>query len=219
MDLSEQISEIESRFPIGKLSDESLIQVIKELLEFKEVDGQSNKILVSGKIYQYLANNYWFLMCHKRFNQVVANKVNQYDFKKYLRDDQNYQHIKIVSEFIVHLIKSKPYQLDKSIIDPALELIFQLNQLEDISALFNLSLKTSCLEIPIKILHQPLRLDLNWTDKEGFTALMYAAKNGINLQFIERLIENGADHTIHNKQGKTAYDLAAYQKVKDYLKV
>ena len=44
-------------------------------------------------------------------------------------------------------------------------------------------------------------------DKEDKTALMIATVNG-NLQFVQVMIENGADFTIRTKFGKSLYELA-----------
>lgn len=51
------------------------------------------------------------------------------------------------------------------------------------------------------------KTNLNAQDNDGYTALMYAACNGISAA-IQKLLELGADADITNKQGYTAHSLA-----------
>lgn len=50
-------------------------------------------------------------------------------------------------------------------------------------------------------------VDINYIDDRGFSALMYAAKDGI-IDTIEYLIDNGADVSLANKKGQKAIDIA-----------
>jgi hypothetical protein len=56
--------------------------------------------------------------------------------------------------------------------------------------------------------------DVNSTSSEGDTPLHTAASLG-NLEIVEVLIQNGADHTVKNDNGKTARDLAQEANHKD----
>jgi ankyrin repeat protein len=61
------------------------------------------------------------------------------------------------------------------------------------------------------------QLDLNLTDKQGRTALMWAALFGLYNE-IKVMLKNGADWTIKDNEGKTALDYAKeYEKIeKEY---
>lgn len=49
--------------------------------------------------------------------------------------------------------------------------------------------------------------DINIQDHKGMTALMYAAVNGRDTDYLELLRLNGADLFLKNKNGKNARDL------------
>lgn len=51
--------------------------------------------------------------------------------------------------------------------------------------------------------------DINAMDRDGRTALMYAARFNRNPEVIELLLEFGADASLKSVEGKTAYDYAA----------
>ena len=64
-------------------------------------------------------------------------------------------------------------------------------------------------------------VDINATDKEGWTALIHASKNGY-LEMVKLLVENGADVNIKNNEGKTALEYASdkgYLEIVKYLKM
>lgn len=52
------------------------------------------------------------------------------------------------------------------------------------------------------------RSDINANNKKGKTALMYSVKNKFALPHTQMLLENGADPSIKDSQGKTAMDYA-----------
>ena len=61
---------------------------------------------------------------------------------------------------------------------------------------------------------------MDFQDKNKMTALMYAAKNG-DLEMTKLLVEEGAQVTLRNKEGKTASMLSyenGHQEVFEYLK-
>jgi hypothetical protein len=61
-------------------------------------------------------------------------------------------------------------------------------------------------------------LDLNLTDKQGRTALMWAALFGLYNE-IKVMLKNGADWTIKDNEGKTALDFAReYEKSEEEYK-
>ena len=60
-------------------------------------------------------------------------------------------------------------------------------------------------------------VDINATDKEGWTALMDASNKGY-LKRVQFLVENGADINIKNNEGKTALDLANTEEIKEVLR-
>lgn len=64
-------------------------------------------------------------------------------------------------------------------------------------------------------------VDINATDKEGWTALMDAS-NKWYLKRVQFLVENGADVNIKNNDGKTALEYASdkeYLEIVKYLKM
>ncbi|MDY6980727.1 MAG: ankyrin repeat domain-containing protein [Pseudomonadota bacterium] len=60
------------------------------------------------------------------------------------------------------------------------------------------------------LLEQGIKRDVQ-DDKLGWTALMWAAKEG-RVELVDLLLDNGADKTIRTVSGKTAYDLAIENK-------
>ena len=59
--------------------------------------------------------------------------------------------------------------------------------------------------------------DVNAIDEEDNTPLIIAIQTGQSKDFIENLIEKGANVFLKNKEGKTAIDLAANDDVRNYL--
>lgn len=64
--------------------------------------------------------------------------------------------------------------------------------------------------------HSPQLIDFR--DKDGKTALMTAVVNG-HMELVHLLIEKGADITIKNEYGKTAYDMAISMEKRRVVKV
>ena len=61
--------------------------------------------------------------------------------------------------------------------------------------------------------------DINLTDKDGWSSLMYAVRYQNNMEIINLLLSNGADVSLKNKFGTTALQLAAtYSSNPDILK-
>jgi ankyrin repeat protein len=58
--------------------------------------------------------------------------------------------------------------------------------------------------------------NVNDTDRDGFTALMHAAKKG-DKDIVQLLLENGADTNIESNNGKTALSLALHNKHEDMV--
>ena len=59
-------------------------------------------------------------------------------------------------------------------------------------------------------------MDLNATDSDGWTALMYAVTVG-DAVCVEKLVKAGADISIKNADGETAIDLCKQSKKPDAL--
>jgi ankyrin repeat protein len=63
--------------------------------------------------------------------------------------------------------------------------------------------------------------DVNTTDPWGSTPLMNAVFNGAGVETVELLLENGANKTFKDSEGKTAYDYAVENRdiqLRDLLK-
>ena len=60
--------------------------------------------------------------------------------------------------------------------------------------------------------------DINAKDKNGWTALMFAARNGYD-KIAQLLIKSGADIKAKDRDGKTALSLAKEERYNDLIRV
>lgn len=84
------------------------------------------------------------------------------------------------------------------------------------------ALHVACLQgdlSAVKRLIEEVHIDVNYIDRTGSTALMYAAYSG-HFEIVKYLVEHGANLTIKNLKGGTAVRYAAYasnKKIVEYL--